>query len=117
MKIIHKKKYGIIQVTVGGGSETELNPEFELVIRKIVAGGNRRLLLDLGELKYLRSSALRVILDVIREINRKRGKVVLCCLNLYVKEIFEGNCFKDAIAIADSVESGLDMLLSPLKAA
>lgn len=117
MEIIHNEKYGIVHVTVGARTETELNPEFEFVIKKIVESDNRRLLLDLGALKYLRSSALRVILDVIKEIDRKSGKVVLCSLNLYVKEIFEGNCFKDAITITDSVESGLSALLRPLKAA
>jgi len=117
MKIFHNEKYGIIHVTVEGGTETDLNPGFELVIKKIVESDNRRLLLDLGALKYLKSSALRVILDVIREIDRKSGKVVLCSLNLYVKEIFEGNSLKDTITIAESVESGLSSLLRPLKAA
>jgi len=117
MEIIHNEKYGIIYVTVEGRSETELNAEFEKVIRNIVEGDNRRLLLDLSALQYLRSSALRVILNVVRVINRRSGKVVLCSLNLYVKEIFEGNCFKDAITITDSVESGLSALLRPLKAA
>lgn len=117
MEIIHKEKFGIFYVIVGGITETELNPEFEFVIKNVLGSDSRRLLLDLGALRYLRSSALRVILDVIKEINRKKGKVVLCSLNAYVKEIFEGNCFEDAITIADTVESGLMALLRPLKAA
>ena len=117
MEIIHKEKYGIFYVIVGGITETELNPEFEFVIKNLLGSDSRRVLLDLGALRYLRSSALRVILDVIKEINRKRGKVVLCSLNLHVNEIFEGNCFENTITIADSVESGLDVLLRLLKAA
>ena len=35
----------------------------------------------------------------------------------YVKEIFEGNCLKDTLTIADSVESGLSALIMPVKAA
>ena len=117
MEIIHKEKYGIFYVMVGGITEAELNPEFEFVIKNIVESDGRRLLLDLGALMYLRSSALRVILEVIKQVNRKRGKVVLCSLNLYVNEIFEGNCFENTITIADSIESGLSALLRPLKAA
>ena len=117
MEIFHNEKYGIVYVTIRDITEAELNPEFEFVIKNIVESNRRRLLLDLGALKYLRSSALRVILDVIKEIDRKSGKVVLCSLNLYVKEIFESNCCKDNITIADSVESGLSALLRPLKAA
>lgn len=117
MEIIHNEKYGIFYVMVGGITEAELNPEFEFVIKNIVESDGRRLLLDMGALKYLRSSALRVILEVIKQVNRKRGKVVLCSLNLYVNEIFEGNCFENTITIADSIESGLSALLRPLKAA
>lgn len=122
MEIIQYEKYGIVYVTVRGRSEAELNSEFEKVIRNIVEGNNRRLLLDLSALLYLRSSALRVILNAVKVINRRSGKVVLCSLNGYVKEIFEGNCFegtcfKDSFTIADSVESGLNVLLAPLKAA
>jgi len=43
--------------------------------------------------------------------------VVLCCLNGYVKEIFEVNRFKDTITITESVESGLQALSCSLKAA
>ena len=117
MEIIQNEKYGVVYVTVKGKSGTELNSEFEKVIRNIVEGDNRRLLLDLSALQYLRSSALRVILKAVKVINRRSGKVVLCSLNGYVKEIFEGNCLKDTISIADSVESGLSALLKPLKAA
>jgi hypothetical protein len=34
-----------------------------------------------------------------------------------VKEIFEGNCLKDTLTIADSVESGLSALTMSVKAA
>ena len=58
------------------------------------------------------ASTLRVILKAVKQINQKRGKVALCSLNGYVKEMFEGNCFQDTFAIADSVESGIQNLLS-----
>jgi anti-anti-sigma factor len=117
MENIQNEKYGIVYVTVQGNSETEFNSEFVKVIRNIIEGDNRRLLLDLSELQYLRSSGLRVILNAVKVINRRSGKVVLCSLNGYVKEIFEGNCLKDTLTIADSVESGLSALIMPAKAA
>ena len=117
MEIVQYEKYGIIYVTIQGRSETELNSEFEKLSRNIVEGDKRRLLLDLSALQYLRSSSLRVILNAVKLINRKSGKVVLCSLNGYVKEIFEGNCFRDTLIIADSIESGLSALLRPSKAA
>ncbi len=104
-------------MTVKGRMEARLSPELERTIKAILKSGHTRLLFDLSALEYLRSSVLRVILNAVKEINQKSGKVVLCCLRGYVKEIFEVNHFKDTIAITDSVESGYKALACGLKAA
>ena len=82
-----------------------------------MTGDQRRILFDLGALEYLRTPTLRVILKAVKQINQKRGKVALCSLNGYVKEIFDVNCLKDAIAITDSIESGIQTLQKTLNAA
>jgi anti-anti-sigma factor len=117
MGIIQEEKYGIVCVTVKGRMEAPLSQELERTIEAILNSGQTRLLIDLSALEYLMSSVLRVILKAIKEINRKSGKVVLCCLNGYVSEIFEVNRLEDTIAITDSVETGLEELLKGLKAA
>jgi anti-anti-sigma factor len=117
MEIIQKERNGSVCVTVKGRMEAELAPEIEKTINSIIRSNKRRLLLDLGALEYLKSSVLRVILNAVKEINQKHGKVVLCSLNGYVKEIFEVNCSDSCIPITESVESGLNVLLAPLKAA
>ena len=117
MKIIQEEKKGIVCVIVKGRMESELAQQLEKAIKEIIAKDRRHLLVDLSALEYLRSSVLRVILNAIKEINQKSGRVVLCCLNGYVKEIFEVNRFKDTIIITDSVESGLRELSCSLKAA
>ncbi len=117
MKIIQKEKNGIITVTIKGRTEAELTLELKEVVNQIVEGDKKRLLIDLGALEYLRSSVLRVILNAVKEIKQKRGKVAICCLNRYVKEIFEVNYLNNGIPITESVESGLKVLLAPLKAA
>ena len=58
-----------------------------------------------------------MLLNVVKEIKQKRGKVAICCFNGYAKEIFEVNCLNNSIPITDSVESGLNVLLASLKAA
>ena len=117
MKIDQKEKNGIVCITIKGRMDAELSPELEKAIKKIMASDNRRILFDLGALEYLRSPTLRVILKTVKQINQKRGKVALCALNGYVKEIFEGNCFQDTFAITDSVESGIQTLQTTLNAA
>ena len=117
MKITEKEKNGIIYIIVVGRAEAELTPKFEETVQKIIEDDKRQLLFDLSALEYLKSSVLRVILYAVKEINRRSGKVALCSLNEYVKEIFEVNNLNNSILITESVESGLNVLLAPLKAA
>ena len=115
--MIQTEKSGVVCVTVKGKTEAELTSALNEVVEQMVEGDKKRLLIDLGALEYLRSSVLRVILNAVKEIKQKRGKVVLCCLQGYVKEIFEVNYLHNGIPITDSVESGLSVLSAPLKAA
>jgi len=103
MKIIQEEQKGIVCITINSRMGTELSPELEKTIKDIVDGDRRRVLFDLGSLDYLRAPTLRVILKAVKQINQKRGKVTLCSLNGYVKEIFEDN-YQNTFAIADSVE-------------
>jgi anti-anti-sigma factor len=51
-----------------------------------------------------------VLLSAAKEMRRRDGKIVLCSLNEFVKEIFEVSGFQSLIPIADSVESGIEVL-------
>ena len=117
MEVIQKENNGIVCVTIKGRMSAEVTAELEGAIKKIVADDKRCILFDLGGLEYLRSPTLRVILKAVKQINQNRGKVALCSLNGYVREIFEGNCFHDTFAIADSIESGIQTLQKALNAA
>ena len=117
MDLIQIEKNGIVYVTVKDKTNTEITLEIEAAIQQMVENGKKRLLFDLGAVEYLRSSVLRVILRAVKEVKQKHGKVVLCSLNRYVKEIFEANCPNTCIPISESVESGLNLLIGPLEAA
>ena len=47
---------------------------------------------------------------VAKAVNRSGGKIVLCCLTQFVKEIFEISRFDALIPIADSFENGIQQL-------
>ena len=65
---------------------------------------------DLGALDYLSSAGLRVLLSAAKEMRRRDGKIVLCALTQFVKEIFEVSGFEALIPIEASVESGVKVL-------
>jgi anti-anti-sigma factor len=107
MKITQLEKEGVTCLRIDGRLDAESASKAEAVVKGILKGGVQRLLFDLGQMDYISSAGLRVILLAVRELRNKEGKVVLCSLTPYVKEIFDVSNFSSIIPITDSVETGL----------
>ncbi len=110
MEITQKEENGIVSIDMQGRLDAESSPEAEKVVREALEGQTTRVLFNLGALEYLSSAGLRVLLSVAKEMRRRDGKIVLCSLNEFVKEIFEVSGFQSLIPIVDSVESGIEVL-------
>ena len=110
MEITQKEENGIVSVEIKGRLDADSSAEAENVVKDALGGETKRLLFNLEGLEYLSSAGLRVLLSAAKEMRRRDGKIVLCALNEFVKEIFEVSGFQSLIPIADSVESGIEVL-------
>ena len=110
MELTHVKEGRNLIVTIKGRLDARTAPVADNAIKKIMEEDRSRVLFNLKGLEYLSSGGLRVILGVAKEIRRKEGKLVLCSLNPFVKEIFVVSGFESMIPIADTVESGIRQL-------
>jgi anti-anti-sigma factor len=110
MEISQKQEGGIVHVTIKGRLDADSAQEAEKTVSEALEGGSTKLLFDLGALDYLSSAGLRVLLSAAKEMRRRDGKIVLCALTQFVKEIFEVSGFEALIPIEDSVESGIKVL-------
>ena len=110
MEISQKDEKGIVSIAIKGRLDADSSPEAEKVVKDALGGETNRLLFNLGELEYLSSAGLRVLLSAAKEMRQRDGKIVLCALNEFVKEIFEVSGFQSLIRIEESVESGTKFL-------
>ena len=110
MEISQKEENGIVFIAIKGRLDADSSPEAEQVVKDVLKGQTSRLLFDLGNLEYLSSAGLRVLLSAAKEMRRKEGKIVLCALNEFVKEIFEVSGFQSLIPIAETVEAGKEVI-------
>ncbi len=110
MEITQKEENGIVSIAIKGRLDADSSMEAEKVVKDALGGEANRLLFNLGELDYLSSAGLRVLLSAAKEMRRRNGKIVLCALNEFVEEIFEVSGFQSLIPITDSVESGIATL-------
>jgi anti-anti-sigma factor len=110
MKIAQQTKDGIICLKIEGRLDADSAPEAETMVKAILGAGSLRLLFDLSQMDYISSAGLRVILMAVKALRAKQGKVVLCMLTPYVKEIFDVSNFSSIIPITDSIEAGLQQM-------
>jgi anti-sigma B factor antagonist len=105
MEIKKKRKNGIMVISVTGRLDAVSSPEFENELTGLMAGGERLLVLDFGELDYISSAGLRTILAATKKLKESQGKLTLAALKSVVKEVFEISGFSSIIPIFDSVDS------------
>jgi anti-anti-sigma factor len=110
MEINQKQESGIVYITIKGRLDADSATEAERTVNDALGEDANKLLFDLGALDYLSSAGLRVLLSAAKEIRRRDGKIVLCSLTEFVKEIFEVSGFEALIPIENSVDSGIKVL-------
>jgi anti-anti-sigma factor len=98
-----KNENCIIRIIIEGRLDADSAPKAEKFIKKTLKRKKTWLLFDLCALDYMSSAGLRIILKAAKEIYRRDGKIVFCCLNEPKKDILECSQFP----FADSVEAGI----------
>jgi anti-sigma B factor antagonist len=68
-----------------GGEETD---QLRDTIKKLSDDGNLKLVIDLGEVSYLNSSALGVLIAAHANYAKRGGKIKLCQLNKNLENLF-----------------------------
>jgi anti-anti-sigma factor len=103
MEITSSKEGNATVVSVRGRLDAVSSPDMEKELDRLIAEGERSLILDLGQLDYISSAGLRVILAATKKLKGKEGKLFLTSLKSVVKEVFEVSGFGAIIPIFDSV--------------
>jgi anti-anti-sigma factor len=106
MKLDYQEKDGIICVRIVGRLDADSAAQAEATLKGLLKEGKTRLVFDLGDMDYISSAGLRVILMTVKELQNRKGKVVLSALTPYVREIFDVSNFSSIIPITDTVEAG-----------
>ena len=74
-------------IVVGGRLDTLTSPELDGEINKVI-GKAKKLIFDLGELVYISSAGLRVLLGAAQQMDGK-GEMTLIHVSEAVREVFD----------------------------
>jgi len=99
MTITKTQSESFLNLTLEGRLDTTTAPELEAVLQSSL-GDVTELVLDFGQLVYLSSAGLRVILSAQKRMNAQ-GKMVIRQVNDTIMEVFEITGFADILTIED----------------
>ena len=110
MEIIEEKRDGIHIFKLNGRLDSNTSQGFETAIFQAIADGSKKIVIDFKDLDYISSAGLRVILKATKAVNREEGKILLCAMQDYVKEVFEIAGFDSFLPIVTTMDEALKEL-------
>ncbi len=87
---ITQEQQGPVNIIVITGRLDSTNSEnFEALLTNLINSGATQILIDGTQMAYISSAGLRILLMIAKQLNRSRGRIVLCGLNDSVKKVFD----------------------------
>lgn len=101
------KENNCLIVFVRGKLDAVTAPDFEREMSGVTSAGEKNILLECASLEYISSAGLRSILRLAKTARQMQGRLLFCCLNGYVKEVFRMSGFSSVLEICDTREDAL----------
>ena len=99
MDVTTERLENVLSVDVKGRIDGSTAVAFEEAVRSAVEETDRELIMDFGELDYISSAGLRVILLTAKSLQSQDAKLVLCGLSDSIREVFKISGFDKLLQI------------------
>lgn len=107
MQIDLDTKENVSVFSLKGRLDSNTSPELEEVIASQIENGSSSLIINFENLDYISSAGLRVILKTTKDLKRREGKIMLCAMQDYVKEVFEIAGFDTFLPIVPTMDEAI----------
>ena len=113
MEVNEKRQDGIVVLALKGRLDSNTSGDFEKQLLGMVQGGETRFVLDFSELDYISSAGLRVLLKAVKELKRTDGRLCVCAVKDYIREIFSLSGFLTFLPTHSTLEESLQTFHHP----
>ena len=110
MEINIEKKEDVSIFKLKGSLDSNTSPEFEEKIFDDISNGFNKMIIDFESLDYVSSAGLRVLNKAYKKLKHSDGKIVLCSMQDYIREVFEIAGFDYFLTIVPNMDEALSKL-------
>ena len=107
MEIQHRETGGVSILDFSGNLDTNNSLAAETEVNRLLEGGADKIIFNFGELNFVASSGLRILLATAKKLKTSGGKMIVCSLNETVQEVFDISGFASILNLASNEEEAL----------
>ena len=89
MEIVEKIQNDSYIFELSGSLDSNTSPGFQEKVLKAIESGANKLVVDFADVEYVSSAGLRVLNLASKKLKHSSGKIVLCCVEDYIREVLE----------------------------
>ena len=104
MEMTVEKLGEVTRIAPKGNIDSSTATQFGEQMKRVIASGCSRLVVDMKDVSYISSAGFRCLLIAEKEAQRAGGHVALCGLAREVHRLFEIGAFTDIFTIGTSVD-------------
>lgn len=108
MKIKETKNQDVLILELEGRLDSTSLGKIEHRLPDLIESGEQNILLDFSGLDYINSAGLRVLILAGKQLKKTGGKIVLCSMQDYIKEVFDISGFSSFFRIIANQQEALE---------
>ena len=101
---------GIEVINVVGDVDASSSIELDNAMNEAINGENKKIIVDCSSLNYISSAGLGVFMSYIQDIENNNIKLVICCLNKKVENVFQILGLDQLLKIVDTKKNALKII-------
>jgi anti-sigma B factor antagonist len=90
-----------------GRLDSNTSQRLEEKFFQAISDGSKRMIVDFKDIDYISSAGLRVILKAFKALQREDGRIILCSMQKYVREIFKMIGIDSFVPTLDTMDDAL----------
>ena len=107
MEIIEEVEDGIKIFRLKGRLDSNTYQGLEDELFRAISDGSKKIIVDFENLDYISSAGLRLVIKANRALLRVDGRLILCTIQNYIREIFKTTGIDNFVLILDTMEQAL----------
>ena len=94
-------------ISVEGELHVSTAPEFSRALNAAIAGGTTSVVLDMTAVSFVDSTGLSVLLNTLRRVTRRGGRLAIACSNPTVQRLYEITRLDSTFDITPDVDAAI----------